>query len=55
MKALLDAGNDKIVVRDADGNYRFSAEFANVADLDNELSALPVEFAKEAEAARDAL
>ncbi len=55
LKTLLDDGNEKIVLRDADGNYRFNARFSNVADLDCELAGLPDKYAAEAAAARDAL
>ena len=55
LKALLDSGNEQIVLRDGDGNYRFSAGFSNVSDLECELDGLPEEFAEEVEASRQAL
>ncbi|MEE4163016.1 MAG: hypothetical protein V2I25_10960 [Woeseiaceae bacterium] len=55
LRRLLDAGNEQIVLRDADGNYRFSAEFTNVGDLDRELAGLPDEFSGDAASGREAL
>ncbi len=49
---LLAAGDERIVLRDADGRYRFSAEFANAGDLLAELDALTGEYGADATAAR---
>ena len=55
LKRLLKDGNDQIVIRDEDGDYRFNARFTNVGDLECELAGLPEEYADDAAAQRDAL
>jgi hypothetical protein len=55
LRQLLDDGNEQIVVRDVDGNYRFSAGFANAADLDHELDALRGGYGDSVDAARERL
>ena len=40
LTTLLAQGDRRIAVQDADGNYRFSSEFANVGDLDEILETL---------------
>ena len=40
LRRLLAAGDERIVLRDADGEYRFNAEFRNAGDLQAELDAL---------------
>jgi hypothetical protein len=52
---MLARGDERVVVRDADGCYRFSAEFKNVSDLNAELDALAGEYGDEVEAARPGL
>jgi hypothetical protein len=52
---MLEAGDDRIVSRDAEGTCRFSAEFRNSGDLANRLFALQSEYGDEIEAARNAL
>ncbi len=52
---LLDEGDRRIVLKDADGCYRFSAEFANVGDLLSELDELARTRGGEVEAAREPL
>ena len=37
---MLDAGDERVVVRDAEGQHRFSAEFENVSDLNAQLDEL---------------
>jgi hypothetical protein len=48
-------GDDRIVSRDVEGSYRFSADFANAGDLLQRLGALESEFGDAAAAARDDL
>jgi hypothetical protein len=55
LRSLTAAGNEQIVVRDADGCYRFNSDFRNARDLDAELGRLDVRYAAEAEAARELL
>jgi len=52
---MLAAGDERIIVRDAEGCHRFSAEFRNVADLDAELDLLMADYGDDIEAARPAL
>ena len=52
---MLATGDERIVVRDVEGCYRFSAEFRNVGDLNAELDALSAEYGHEIEATRPAL
>ena len=52
---MLEAGDDRIVSRDAEGTCRFSADFRNSGDLANRLDALEPEYGDEIEAARKAL
>jgi hypothetical protein len=52
---MLARGDERIVVRDAEGCYRFSAEFRNAGDLNAELEALVSEYGGELELARPAL
>ena len=52
---MLSRGDERIVLRDADGQLRFSAEFRNVADLHAQIDRLVEEYGNEAEDARRAL
>jgi hypothetical protein len=52
---MVAAGDDRIVSRDAEGSYRFSADFRNSGDLANRLDALKPEYGDEIEAACDAV
>jgi hypothetical protein len=52
---MLANGDERIVVRDAEGCHRFSAEFRNVGDLNAELDLLVADYGQEIEAARPAL
>ena len=52
---LLADGNRQIVLEDEDGTFRFSAEFANVGDLESELTRLPEAYADDVAACGEAL
>jgi len=52
---MLAEGDERVIVRDADGQHRFSAEFANVADLNAQLDALTETYGDDVEAARKPL
>jgi hypothetical protein len=52
---MLEQGMDRIIVRDADGCYRFSAEFHNVGDLNAELDSLVPLYGDELQQARKPL
>jgi hypothetical protein len=52
---MLEAGDDRIVCRDAEGTYRFSADFRNSGDLVGRLGALKPDYGDEIEAAHEAL
>jgi hypothetical protein len=49
---MLTDGDDRVVLRDADGCYRFSAELANVGALNDQLDALATDYGVEVEEAR---
>ena len=55
LQRMLADGDEHIVVRDADGCYRFSAELKNVGDLNTELDLLQATYGGESEAARKPL
>jgi len=55
LKRLLEQGEDHIVVRDADGCYRFNADFNNAGDLDDQLDTLVPSYGAEIEEARQPL
>jgi hypothetical protein len=52
---MLASGDERIMVRDAEGSYRFSAEFRNVDDMHAELDLLVPAYGEEIERARTAL
>jgi hypothetical protein len=52
---MLADGDEHIVVRDADGCYRFNADFTNIGDLYAQLDALAATYGDELEAAREPL
>jgi hypothetical protein len=52
---MLAQGDARIVLQDAEGCYRFSAEFKNAGDMNAELDALAGEYGNEVEAARPQL
>jgi len=53
LQQMLDGGDERIIVRDAEGCYRFNADFANVGDLDAALHEVAADY--EVEAAREPL
>jgi hypothetical protein len=55
LQSLVAAGNEQIVIRDADGCYRFNCDFRNARDLEAELGRLDPRHADEAAAAREPL
>ncbi len=55
LERMLERGDDRIVERDAEGCYRFSAEFHNAGDLDDALELLGDEYGGDAKAAREPL
>jgi hypothetical protein len=55
LQRMLAAGDEKIILRDADGCYRFNADFKNVDDLKARLTELATVYGDELEAAREPL
>ena len=55
LQRMVDAGDERLVLRDAEGHYRFSAGFANAGDLQAALDALADTCGDEIEAARGPL
>ena len=55
LQKMLAAGDHRIVARDADGCYRFNADFTNVGELNVELDSLSAEYGNEIDAARSPL
>jgi len=55
LRRMADADDPRIVLRDADGSYRFSADFRNVRDLDGRLDTLSARYGDDVEASRRAL
>jgi len=55
LQRMLAEGDNRIVVRDAEGTYRFNAEFTNVDDLNAQLVALSAKYGDELDAARKPL
>jgi hypothetical protein len=53
LSRLIEDGNEQIVLRDADGCYRFNASFANAGDLNAALDALRDTHGEEVDAARE--
>ena len=52
---MLEAGDGRIISRDAEGNYRFAADFSNSGDLAARLDALQADYGDEIDDAREAL
>jgi hypothetical protein len=52
---MIDRGDERVVARDAEGCYRFSAEFRNAGDLNARLDTLHAEYGDEIESARPVL
>ena len=50
---MLRAGDESIVIRDADGCYRFNAGFKKIGDLDTQLDSLSSKYGGELEDARE--
>lgn len=55
LQEMLADGDHRIVERDADGCYRFNADFTNVGALDAELDSLSSEYGDRIDAARERL
>ncbi len=55
LQQLIASGDERIAVRDVQGNYRFSADFTNVNDLNRQLDKLIDEYGDALEAARGPL
>ncbi|MBT8103422.1 MAG: hypothetical protein KJO95_10670 [Gammaproteobacteria bacterium] len=55
LQKMLADGDDRIVMRDADGFYRFNADFTNVGELNAELDSLVAEYGDQIDAARTQL
>ena len=55
LRQMLAAGDERVVLRDAEGCHRFSAEFRNVGDLNAMLDALSADYGDEVEVARPTL
>jgi hypothetical protein len=55
LRRMVAAGDDRVVARDADGVYRFNADFRNVGDLDARLDALVGVYGEDIEASREPL
>jgi hypothetical protein len=55
LQQMLAAGDEQIVLRDADGNYRFTADFTNVGDLEARLIELEADYSEPVAAAREPL
>jgi hypothetical protein len=52
---MLANGDERLVVQDADGDYRFNSDFTNVGDLDEALDLVADAYGEELEAARQPL
>jgi hypothetical protein len=52
---MVEAGDDRIISQDAEGTYRFNADFSNSGDLACRLDALQADYGDEIDAARKAL
>jgi len=55
LQGMLADGDERVVVRDADGCYRFNADFINVSALNAELDSLGAAYGDEVNAARATL
>ncbi|MEL7536452.1 MAG: hypothetical protein AAFM91_05235 [Pseudomonadota bacterium] len=55
LREQLDAGDDRLVIRDADGDYRFNAALVNSGSLADVIDELADELGEPVEAARDRL
>ena len=55
LQRMLAEGDDRIVLRDVEGCYRFNANFSNVGDLDTQLDSLAGTYGNDVETARKPL
>ena len=55
LREMLAAGDERLILRDADGHYRFNGEFSNVSDLSAQLDLLATESGDAVETARKPL
>jgi hypothetical protein len=55
LQRMLSEGNERIVVQDPRGCFRFNADFRNVGDLNAQLNSLSAEYGDDLEAAREPL
>ena len=55
LQAMFAKGDGRIVLRDAEGSYRFNADFTNVGDLNEQLDALAADYGEAIGAARKPL
>jgi len=55
LRSMLSLGDDRIVLRDIEGCYRFNSDFTNVGDLDTRLDALVGVYGDQPDAARNSL
>ena len=55
LKTMLERNDQRVIVRDADGVYRFSADFTNAADLNAELDAVANDYGNAVDDAREPL
>ena len=52
---MLEDGNDRVIVRDALGVYRFSADFRNAGDLEQRLDEVHTHYGEAVDESRDAI
>jgi len=55
LQRMADAGDKRIIAQDAEGCYRFNADFRNVADLEARLATLATSYGEAVESARGPL
>ncbi len=55
LSRMLAAGDDRIVSKDVEGTFRFSADFSNAGDLAKRLDLLQADYGDDIDAAREAL
>jgi len=53
MRRMLDAGDERVILRDIEGNCRFCADFTNAADLDHALDESRADYGGEFDQARE--
>ncbi len=52
LEKMLSKGDDRVVIKDVEGSYRFNADFTNFGDLDARLRSLADEYGEDVAAAR---